>query len=126
MSDLEKKIKAAADQFTKAIFGALRSMTIEDIGALANLPGTPAAPRKLPARRTRPAVAAKAVAPKQVKRVVKLSPKARAALQIQGRYIGLLRKFDDKRKAAIKAITKKSGVPAAVAEMKKILAAKAK
>jgi hypothetical protein len=49
------------------------------------------------------------------------SDKQRAARQVQGSYIGLLRKFSPKEKLAYKRIAKEKGVPEAVAAMKKKL-----
>jgi len=50
------------------------------------------------------------------------TPKVVAARRAQGQYLGYLRQVPEKGKARIRAIVKEKGVPAAVVEMKKMLA----
>ena len=54
------------------------------------------------------------------RRAVKLSPRRRAALKVQGRYIGLTRTLDPKQKARVKALRAEKGFPAAIALAKKL------
>jgi hypothetical protein len=120
MSKLQSRIKKVADNFTTAVIGAIRGMTIEQLVDLVG--GTHAAvpKRGAPKRRVRAAKApAKAAA--KPKRKITNTPALRAARKIQGQYIGFLRKFSPKEKLQIQALAKKKSVAAAVAEMKKRL-----
>ena len=53
-----------------------------------------------------------------------ITPKVIAARKWQGQYMGHLRQFPEREKAALRAIAKTKGIPAAVAEMKKRLGKK--
>jgi hypothetical protein len=60
------------------------------------------------------------------RRPAAMTPKRRAALKVQGRYLGLLRKFAGKERARIKAVAKSKGTAAATRTMEKALAKAAK
>jgi hypothetical protein len=123
MSDIENRIKKAADDFTKTILNALHGLTLTELVHLVQAQGA-AVVRRVQSKRT-PAAKAK---PTKVKAPAKpkakkaaMSPKQAAARKVQGQFLGLLRKFKGAERAQIKAVGKKNGVPAAVAEMKKKL-----
>lgn len=63
-------------------------------------------------KRQRPTTAAK--------RTLKLTPKRRAALKLQGAYIGHMRHLKPRQKAEVKAIREKRGMEAAVALAKRL------
>jgi len=120
MSELQSRVRKVADEFAKAVVGAIRGMTLDQLAELVG--GTHAAvpKRSAPKRRARAAKApAKATA--KPKRKITNSPALRAARKIQGQYIGHLRKFSPKERLQIQALAKKKSVAAAVAEMKKRL-----
>jgi hypothetical protein len=50
-----------------------------------------------------------------VRRKLNLSPSRRAALKLQGRYMGYVRKLGAKQKARVKAIRAEKGIHAAIA-----------
>jgi hypothetical protein len=52
------------------------------------------------------------------RRKVRLSPKARAALVLQGRYMGFMRQLKPRQKAMVRNIKNTKGVRAAIARMK--------
>jgi hypothetical protein len=52
-----------------------------------------------------------------------LSPKRRAQLKLQGRYIGYVRQLKPKQKAQVRAIRERKGVRAAIARARKLMAA---
>jgi hypothetical protein len=120
MSELQARIKRVADEFAKAVIGAIRGMTLDQLVELVGGARAAVPKRVVPKRRARAAKApAKAVA--KPKRKITNSPALRAARKIQGQYIGHLRKFSPKEKLQIQALAKKKSVAAAVAEMKKRL-----
>lgn len=86
----------------------LGTMIVEDIGDI--LHGGKAA------RRGRPPKAAKSPAKR----------KASPGRKLQGRYMGMLRRYKGRENARIKAIAKKGGIAAAIAEMEKLNGAVAK
>jgi len=49
------------------------------------------------------------------RRKVRLSPKARAALVLQGRYMGFMRQLKPRQKAVVRGIKESKGVRAAIA-----------
>jgi hypothetical protein len=53
------------------------------------------------------------------KRKLKLSPKRRAALKLQGSYIGYLRNLKPRQKAQVKALRAQKGMRAAIAMAKR-------
>ncbi|MBZ5640841.1 MAG: hypothetical protein LAO51_19055 [Acidobacteriia bacterium] len=55
------------------------------------------------------------VEPKGRKRKLKLSPERRAALKLQGQYMGYLRKLKPRQKAQVKALRAEKGFRAAIA-----------
>ena len=61
-------------------------------------------------RSLRPAPAAG----KRARRSVNLSPKARAALKLQGQYMGYMRQLEPKQKALVRAVLARSGKKAAI------------
>ena len=120
MSELHSRIRKVADEFAKAVIGAIRGMTIEQLVELVAGSRAAVPKRAVPKRRARAAKApAKAAA--KPKRKITNTPALRAARKIQGQYIGHLRKFSPKEKLQIQALAKKKSVAAAVAEMKKRL-----
>jgi hypothetical protein len=122
MSELQARIKRVADEFAKAVVGALRSMTLEQVVQL--IGGAPTATPRRTATKRRVRVskeAPKARSPAKPRRKATNTPALRAARKIQGQYIGHLRKFSPKEKLQIQALAKKKSVAAAVAEMKKRL-----
>jgi hypothetical protein len=120
MSELQARIKRVADDFAKAVIGAIRGMTIAQLVELVGGAHAVAPKHGAPKRRAR-AVKAPAKAAAKPKRKITNSPALRAARKIQGQYIGHLRKFSPKEKLQIQALAKKKSVAAAVAEMKKRL-----
>jgi hypothetical protein len=120
MSELQSRIRNVADQFAKAVVGAIRGMTLDQLVELVGGARTAQPKRVAPKRRARAAKApAKAVA--KPKRKTTSTPALRAARKLQGQYIGHLRKFSPKEKLQIQALAKKKSVAAAVAEMKRRL-----
>ncbi len=120
MSELQTKIKTVADQFAKAIIGAIRGMTLEQLVELVGGAGKSVAKAAGLKRRGRPPKAVAAVVVKPNRKITN-SPALRAARKIQGQYLGLMRKFSPREKLQIKALARKQSVAAAVAEMKKRL-----
>lgn len=122
MSDIETRIKQAADDFAKTILKTLHGLTLTELVHLVQAQGAAVVRRVQPKRAaaSKP-VAAKTTAAKPKARQAAVSPKQAAARKIQGSYLGLLRKFKGADRAQIKAIGKKNGIPAAVAAMKKKL-----
>ena len=59
----------------------------------------------------------------QRRRSLKLSPRRRAALKLQGAYMGFMRQLGPRQKARVKALRAAKGFPAAIA-LAKTLAAK--
>jgi hypothetical protein len=57
------------------------------------------------------------------KRKLKLSPKRRAALKLQGSYIGYLRNLQPRQKAQVKALRAEKGFRAAITFAKRLAAA---
>ena len=55
------------------------------------------------------------------KRKLKLSPKRRAALKLQGSYMGYLRNLKPRQKAQVKAVRAKRGIRAAIAVAKRMV-----
>jgi hypothetical protein len=62
----------------------------------------------------------KPLAAKRDRRRLRLSPKRRAQLKLQGRYIGYLRNLKPRQKAQVKALRVKKGYAAAIAMAKRI------
>lgn len=56
----------------------------------------------------------------QARRRLKLSPARRAALEIQGRYMGSLRPLKPRQKARVKELRARKGLPAAIALAKRL------
>jgi DNA-binding transcriptional regulator YiaG len=56
------------------------------------------------------------------RRPIKLTAKRRAALELQGRYMGALRALEPKQKAQVKAVKASKGYPAAIALAKSLAA----
>jgi len=120
MSELQSRIRKVADQFTKAVVGTIRGMTLDQLVELVGGKQAVLPKHAAPKRRVRAAKApAKAAA--KPKRKITNTPKLRAARKIQGQYLGFLRQFAPKQRLQIKALAKKKSVAAAVAEMKKRL-----
>ena len=59
-----------------------------------------------------------AKAPRRASR--QLSPKARAALQLQGRYMGFMRQLSAKNQAAVRGVKEKKGMEAAIGTAQKL------
>lgn len=55
------------------------------------------------------------------RRKVRLSPKARASLVLQGRYMGFMRQLKPRQKAQVRNIKEAKGVRAAIAKAKSLL-----
>ena len=55
-----------------------------------------------------------AATPKRSRRSANLSPKARAALKLQGQYMGYMRQLKPGQKAVVRAVLAKSGKKAAI------------
>jgi hypothetical protein len=114
--------------FQQAMIQALRGKPIEEIvkllGAVEQV--APVAAKLLQraahALRTMPVVKLAAMlGGEQPKTSKPASPARKKALNVQGRYLGLLRGFPDGRvRAKIKEIAKQRGVPAAIHEMESI------
>jgi hypothetical protein len=127
MSDLQTKIEEAAHEFASHIVAMLKGMTIDEIAGLVQNAGT-AVVERVKVKRTARAkpvatpVASPVVTPKGKPRS---SAKQADARRIQGRYLGFLRNFKGAERARIMALGKKSGIPAAVAEMIKLRGKKA-
>jgi len=124
MGNLNEKIQTVAADFARSVLGMIRSMTVNELISLTGLGGgTAKAARKArkaaPAKTARKLPAGKSKA--APKRKITNSPALAAARKIQGQYLGLLRKFSGKGRNRLKKIAKSGGVPAAVAEMKKLL-----
>jgi hypothetical protein len=130
-SELETKIRKAAEDFAHSVLGTLKSMTLAEIAELVQGGAATAAHveakhvvRAKPAAKKTPAkkvVSAKEAAPakKAATKKLKLSPARAAALKVQGTYIGLLRSLSVAEKARIKGISARKGMPAAIAAMRK-------
>jgi hypothetical protein len=56
------------------------------------------------------------------RRKLKLSPKRRAELKLQGQYMGSLRKLKPRQRAQVKALREKKGTKAAIAMAKRFVA----
>jgi hypothetical protein len=127
MSDLQTKIEEAAHEFASHIVGMLRGMTIDELAGLVQNAGTAVVERVKAKRTARAKPAATPVASPVVKPKGKprSSAKQADARRIQGRYLGFLRNFEGAERARIMALGKKSGIPAAVAEMIKLRGKKA-
>ncbi len=67
-----------------------------------------------------PALESGGVAPSRRGRKLRLSPRRRAALALQGAYIGQLRNLAARQKARVKALRVKSGVRAAIRLAKRL------
>ncbi len=67
-------------------------------------------------------IAAASLAPKAggSRRTMKLTPKARASLKLQGRYMGYMRQLKPKQKAQVRKIKETKGVRAAITKAKKL------
>lgn len=107
-------------EFAGRIVGEVLRSTLEDVSPsprthLVNDPTDDGAP-----------VEVSGPAPKAKVRHITLTPKRRAALKVQGRYLGLLRKFGGKERARIKAVAKSKGTAAATKAMEKALDARGK
>ncbi len=113
-SELNTKIQKIAEAFAQTVIGTLRGMTLDDIAGLVQHGGT-AVVEPVKARRA-------ARARRSVKPAGKpgLSAKQAGARRIQGQYLGYLRSFAGAERARIISLGKKSGIPAAVAEMLKL------
>lgn len=126
MTEFEKTIREMAARHIESLRRKLQGMPLEQLlGVIrsidAALAGRPSAGTATPG--TSKASKGKA-APKR--RPMTWTPKAIASRKLQGRYIGFLRKFDDKTKRLVRGIAKKAGVAAAVREMERRLGAAAK
>ena len=124
MGNLNEKIQTVAADFARSVLGMIRGMTLNELVSLTGLGGD-ATKTTRKARKAAPAKAAPKVPagePKAApKRKITNSPALAAARKIQGQYLGLLRKFSGMGRKRLKNIAKSGGVPAAVAEMKKLL-----
>jgi len=118
------KKKSSFRQLQGRYMGLIRNFTgavrkqIKGIAKAKGLPAAIAAMAKLLASKTK-ATKPKPVAAKAAPRKLKLSPARKAALKIQGTYIGLVRGLPAAQKAKIKALAKKKGMKAAVEAMKR-------
>ncbi len=61
------------------------------------------------------------VGPAQAKRKLNLSPKRRAQLKVQGRYMATLRQLKPKQKAEVREVLQKKGMPAAIARGQRLM-----
>jgi len=108
-----KGLPAGIAEMTKLLTSKTKATTPRKLGAK---------PKATAARKlgTKPRVAKpKRVAAKVAPRKLKLSPARRAALKIQGTYIGLLRSLPAAEKAKMKVLAAKSGMAAAVVTMRR-------
>jgi len=143
MSDFEKRIKRAADDFAQSVLETLRGLTLTELAKVIQVTGA-AVVRRVRSQRVavapapKPAAKAKA-APKarpaagrspakqaatKAKAKQPLSPKQAAARRVQGQYLGLLRKFPANQKKQFRAIAQKDGVGAALSAIKSALGRK--
>ncbi|MBN1773637.1 MAG: hypothetical protein JXB32_20405 [Deltaproteobacteria bacterium] len=142
MSDFEKRIKRAADDFAKSVLETLRGLTLSELAKVIQVTGAAVVrrvrPQRVPAAavsrapaaattpKAKPAVkrvpAGKAAAKPKAKRA--LSPKQAAARKVQGQYLGLLRRFPEARKKQFRAIAQKDGVGAALNAIKSAIGRK--
>jgi len=108
--------------------GLLRNFTgpvrerIKAIAKAQKFPAAIAEMKKLLAAKGAPtktakAASAKKVAPKAAPRKLKITPKRRAQLKLQGVYIGMIRGLADAEKAKIKGLAKDKGFAAAIEVM---------
>jgi hypothetical protein len=58
----------------------------------------------------------------KTRRSLKLSPRRRAALKLQGAYMGFMRQLGPRQKARVKALKAAKGFPAAIALAKRLAA----
>jgi hypothetical protein len=54
------------------------------------------------------------------RRKVTITPQRRAALKLQGRYMGYMRQLPPRKKALVKAVKEKKGIAAAIAAAKRL------
>ena len=72
------------------------------------------------AEKMRKAASQPARGAKPQRRTMKITAKRRAALRLQGRYMGYMRQLSAKKKAQVKAVKEKRGVEAAIATAKRL------
>jgi hypothetical protein len=113
-SELETRIRRAAEEFASTVLGTLRGMTLDDLAGLVEHPDLGVVGR----RGTRGQAQAKPDVTTPSTQGV--SAKQAAARRVQGQYLGYLRNFVGAQRAHIIALGRKSGIPAAVAEMLKL------
>ena len=58
--------------------------------------------------------------PSKPRRRMTITPKRRAALKLQGQYMGYMRQLPARKKALVKAVKEKRGVEAAIAAARKL------
>ena len=90
-----------------------RARELKDLRAqIAALEGIGGSPRG--ARRGRPARRGRGAARVRAKRRVNLSPKVRALRQLQGKYMGYVRRLKPAEKARVRSVREKQGMQAAI------------
>ena len=121
MTEFEQRIADIASKLAKSVIGALRKMTVVELSWLLRRPAVASSGGAATTRPARKAMKLKPVAAAKgaVRRKLKLSPARRAALRIQGAYIGLLRSLPAGKQAKVKLLAKTKGVKAAVEVMKR-------
>ena len=137
MTELETRVRTAAEDLARRIVATLRTMTLDELAGLVQTPGATAGARaKRPGRTAKPrkATPAKAVLPKKAGtakagtvirrsdgRTFTNTAKAIAAHKLQGQYIGHLGQVPAKEKERYRTIAHEKGVAAAVAALMKRL-----
>jgi hypothetical protein len=106
--DLEQTIRDAAEKFAQQVVDTLRGMTLDELAGIV----------RSPVASTAGATARKVRTAKAVEKL-RMTPERKAALKVQGQYIGLIRGLPAAQKAAMKKLAGKSGMAAAVAVMLK-------
>ncbi|MDI7269220.1 MAG: hypothetical protein QME96_14620, partial [Myxococcota bacterium] len=137
MAGFEAKIRDIAAQYVDELQRRLWGMPLQELlgaieridrafaGAIERVAPTPGAPKK--ATKPKSTMTAKAQARRPTKKAAAAGRGAGAARKpnpfrrIQGLYVGFIRSFSGRERAQIKALAKKKGQAAAVAEMRKRL-----
>jgi hypothetical protein len=118
--DLEQTIRDAASEFAQTVVRILRNMTLDELAGIVRSP-VAASTAGAPVRKQRAATKAtsKPVAASAASRKLSMTPARKAALKIQGQYIGLVRTRPAAVKAKMKKLAAAKGMAAAVEAMKR-------
>jgi hypothetical protein len=117
--ELEKTIRELAASFAATVVETLRGMTLDELAGIVRSPVV-ASTAGAPVRKARASkqIAPKPVAAKAEPRKLTITPARKAALKIQGQYIGLVRTLPAAVKAKMKKLAAAKGMAAAVVAMR--------